>query len=38
MEVAGLAIGAVPLIVEVVKAYRSTYEKILVFRRRAHEV
>ncbi|KAF2235089.1 hypothetical protein EV356DRAFT_514708 [Viridothelium virens] len=38
MEVAGVALGALPLIVEAVKSYRTTYEKIKTIRRWAREV
>ncbi|KAI9659934.1 MAG: hypothetical protein M1821_001286 [Bathelium mastoideum] len=38
MDVAGLALGALPLIVEAVKSYRIVYEKIKTFRHWAREV
>ncbi|KAL9091289.1 MAG: hypothetical protein Q9165_004923 [Trypethelium subeluteriae] len=38
MEVAGVVLGAIPIIIEAAKAYRTAYELITTFRRWAHEV
>jgi hypothetical protein len=38
MEVAGVALGVLPLIIEAVKSYRTINEKLKTFRRWVREV
>lgn len=38
IEAAGLALGAVPVILEVIKAYRDTYDNIQVFKQATKEL